>query len=71
MMKDNIATVLDRAMKKGAGHLRLTPVGVPSCFLHSGEFDANRGCIDELWFASSTEAGQRLVGRSICENHGR
>ncbi|MFO0871246.1 MAG: hypothetical protein U0935_20165, partial [Pirellulales bacterium] len=65
--KDNIAKVLDRALDKGAGLLRLTPTWVPRSFLHPGRriklhpadlyaYGANRGGIDERWFASTTEA---------------
>jgi hypothetical protein len=65
--KDNIAAILDRAMDAGAGLLRLTPTWVPRSFLHPGKrlklapqdyyaYGANRGGIDERWFASTTEA---------------
>ncbi len=65
--KDNVAKVLDRALDKGAGLLRLTPTWVPRSFLHPGRriklhpadlyaYGANRGGIDERWFASTTEA---------------
>src|SRR5207253_5957578 len=51
----------------GEGLLRLTPTWVPRSFLHPGHriklhpedyyaFGANRGGIDERWFASTTEA---------------
>jgi hypothetical protein len=65
--KDNIAKVLDRALDKGGGLLRLTPTWVPRSFLHPGRriklhpndlyaYGADRGGIDERWFASTTEA---------------
>jgi len=65
--KDNVAKVLDRAMDAGGGILRLTPNWVPRSFLHPGRriklanedlyaYGANRGGIDERWFASTTEA---------------
>ncbi|MGE0757117.1 MAG: hypothetical protein AB7O38_08855, partial [Pirellulaceae bacterium] len=51
----------------GGGLLRLTPTWVPRSFLHPGKriklhpddyyaYGANRGGIDERWFASTTEA---------------
>ena len=65
--KDNVAKVLDRALDAGEGLLRLTPTWVPRSFLHPGKriklhpddlyaYGANRGGIDERWFASTTEA---------------
>ena len=65
--KDNVARALDRALEAGAGLLRLTPTWVPRSFLHPGRriklhpsdyyaYGANRGGIDERWFASTTEA---------------
>ena len=65
--KDNVAAALDRAMDAGGGLLRLTPTWVPRSFLHPGKrlklapqdyyaYGANRGGIDERWFASTTEA---------------
>lgn len=65
--KDNIAKILDRALDKGGGLLRLTPTWVPRSFLHPGRriklhpadlyaYGADRGGIDERWFASTTEA---------------
>ena len=64
---DNVAKVLDRALDKGQGLLRLTPTWVPRSFLHPGRriklfpgdlyaYGADRGGIDERWFASTTEA---------------
>jgi len=65
--KDNVGAILDRAMDAGGGVLRLTPTWVPRSFLHPGRriklaptdwyaLGANRGGIDERWFASTTEA---------------
>lgn len=65
--KDNVAKILDRALDKGQGLLRLTPTWVPRSFLHPGRriklfpgdlyaYGADRGGIDERWFASTTEA---------------
>ncbi|MBX7165233.1 MAG: hypothetical protein K1X74_02675 [Pirellulales bacterium] len=64
---DNIGKLLDRALDAGRGLLRLTPTWVPRSFLHPGKrikldprdwyaYGANRGGIDERWFASTTEA---------------
>ncbi|HUY89718.1 MAG TPA: hypothetical protein VMV10_13360 [Pirellulales bacterium] len=65
--KDNIATLLNRALDAGQGLLRLTPTWVPRSFLHPGKriklaptdwyaYGAHRGGIDERWFGSTTEA---------------
>lgn len=65
--KDNVAAALGRALDAGDGLLRLTPTWVPRSFLHPGRriklhpadyyaYGANRGGIDERWFASTTEA---------------
>ena len=65
--KDNLGKALDRALDAGGGLLRLTPTWVPRSFLHPGKriklhpddyyaYGANRGGIDERWFASTTEA---------------
>ncbi len=64
---DNLGKTLDRALHAGQGLLRLTPTWVPRSFLHPGKriklapqdyyaFGADRGGIDERWFASTTEA---------------
>jgi len=64
---DNVAAVLDQALDAGQGLLRLTPTWVPRSFLHPGRrlklhpddlyaYGADRGGIDERWFASTTEA---------------
>ncbi len=78
---DNVASVLDRAMDQGQGILRLTPTWVPRSFLHPGRrirlhpddyyaLGAERGGIDERWFASTTEAAndgrQWHEGLSFC-----
>ena len=65
--KDNVAKILASALDAGEGLLRLTPTWVPRSFLHPGKriklhpadyyaFGADRGGIDERWFASTTEA---------------
>ena len=64
---DSVATLLDAALEKGEGLLRLAPTWVPRSFLHPGKriklapgdwyaYGAHRGGIDERWFASTTEA---------------
>jgi hypothetical protein len=71
--RDNVKSILDRAMDAGKGVLRLTPTWVPRSFLHPGKriklapsdwyaLGAHRGGIDERWFASTTEAANE--GRS-------
>ena len=65
--RDNVGTILDRALDAGRGVLRLTPTWVPRSFLHPGKriklaptdwyaLGVHRGGIDERWFASTTEA---------------
>jgi hypothetical protein len=65
--KDNVGSLLSRALDAGGGLLRLTPTWVPRSFLHPGKriklaptdwyaFGAHRGGIDERWFGSTTEA---------------
>ena len=62
-----VAPVLKEALAAGGGLLRLTPTWVPRSFLHPGRrlklhpddlyaYGAERGGIDERWFASTTEA---------------
>lgn len=78
---DNVAAILDRALDAGQGLLRLTPTWVPRSFLHPGRrirlhpddyyaLGADRGGIDERWFASTTEAAnegrQWHEGLSFC-----
>jgi hypothetical protein len=64
---DNVAAILERALDAGAGLLRLSPTWVPRSFLHPGKrirlnprdyyaYGADRGGIDERWFASTTDA---------------
>ena len=64
---DSVGKILDRALDAGAGLVRLTPTWVPRSFLHPGRriklfpgdlyaYGANRGGIDERWFASTTPA---------------
>jgi hypothetical protein len=64
---DSVRPILERALDAGAGLLRLTPTWVPRSFLHPGRriklhpadlyaYGADRGGIDERWFASTTEA---------------
>ncbi len=65
--RDNVGSILSQALEAGDGLLRLTPTWVPRSFLHPGKriklapsdwyaYGANRGGIDERWFASTTEA---------------
>jgi hypothetical protein len=65
--KDNVGSLLSRALDAGNGLVRLTPTWVPRSFLHPGKriklaptdwyaFGAHRGGIDERWFGSTTEA---------------
>jgi hypothetical protein len=82
VVADNVAMVLDAAMNGGNGILRLTPTWVPRSFLHPGRrirlhpddyyaLGAERGGIDERWFASTTEAAnenrQWHEGLSFCQ----
>jgi hypothetical protein len=64
---ENVRPLLERALQAGDGLLRLSPTWVPRSFLHPGRriklhpsdlyaYGANRGGIDERWFASTTEA---------------
>ena len=66
-VKQDVGKSLDKAMEMGGGVLRLAPNWVPRSFLHPGRrikldprdwyaLGANRGGIDERWFASTTEA---------------
>ena len=67
VVTDKLDKVLDSALDAGGGLLRLTPNWVPRSFLHPGRriklhpadyyaLGADRGGIDERWFASTTEA---------------
>jgi len=79
--RDNVQKVLDLAFDAGEGLLRLTPTWVPRSFLHPGKrirlhpddyyaMGAERGGIDERWFASTTEAANEnrepTEGLSFC-----
>ncbi|MBW3598537.1 MAG: hypothetical protein KY475_14855 [Planctomycetes bacterium] len=83
---DSVGKILDRALDAGEGLLRLTPTWVPRSFLHPGRrlklfpsdlyaYGANRGGIDERWFASTTEAANEgrvwHEGLSFCSFEGR
>jgi hypothetical protein len=83
---DSVAKPLDRALEKGGGMLRLTPTWVPRSFLHPGRrlklhpadlyhYGADRGGIDERWFASTTEAANEgrvwNEGLSFCSFEGK
>ena len=83
---DNVAKVLRTALDAGEGLLRLTPTWVPRSFLHPGKrirlhpddyyaLGAERGGIDERWFASTTEAAndgrQWHEGLSFCRFEGQ
>ncbi len=83
--RDNVAAILHRALDAGQGLLRLTPTWVPRSFLHPGRrirlhpddyyaLGADRGGIDERWFASTTEAAnenrQWHEGLSFCRFEG-
>lgn len=63
----NLSALVDSALNFGGGLLRLAPNWVPRSFLHPGRrlklapqdyyaLGADRGGIDERWFASTTEA---------------
>jgi len=67
IVSKNIGQILNSALDAGQGLLRLTPTWVPRSFLHPGRriklhpddyyaLGADRGGIDERWFASTTEA---------------
>ena len=78
-----VADVLQRALDENRGVLRLTPTWVPRSFLHPGKriklaptdwyaYGAERGGIDERWFASTTDAANEgrvwHEGQSFCES---
>src|SRR6266436_2700417 len=63
----NVRSRVEGALAGAGGLLRLAPTWVPRSFLHPGlrlklhpddtyAYGANRGGIDERWFASTTEA---------------
>ena len=67
VQSDNVGKILDRGLDAGEGLLRLSPNWVPRSFLHPGKriklhpdhyyaYGAERGGIDERWFASATDA---------------
>ncbi len=83
---DSIRTALESALDVGNGILRLTPTWVPRSFLHPGKrirlhpddwyaYGAERGGIDERWFASTTEAANEgrvwHEGLSFCSCGGQ
>src|SRR5512136_1541549 len=86
IMSKNIGSILGSALDKGGGLLRLTPTWVPRSVLHPGRriklfpgdlyaYGANRGGIDERWFASTTEAANEgrvwHEGLSFCSFEGK
>src|SRR5688572_16142748 len=63
----NVRSLVESALEKSGGLLRLAPCWVPRSFLQPGKrlklhpddlyaFGLNRGGIDERWFASTTPA---------------
>ena len=63
----NVRPLVESALEKSGGLLRLAPCWVPRSFLQPGKrlklhpddlyaFGLNRGGIDERWFASTTPA---------------
>ncbi len=83
---DNVGKILDSALDAGEGLLRLTPTWVPRSFLHPGKrirlhpddyyaYGADRGGIDERWFASTTDAANEgrvwHEGQSFCSFEGQ
>lgn len=83
---DNVGQILNQAMDAGGGLLRLTPTWVPRSFLHPGKrirlhpddyyaMGAERGGIDERWFASTTECANEnrevTEGLSFCRFDGQ
>ncbi len=66
-ISSNVRPMVERALERTGGLLRLAPCWVPRSFLHPGQrlkldpkdlyaFGLDRGGIDERWFASTTEA---------------
>src|SRR5690349_8113463 len=81
IIKNNTKSLVEGELARTGGLLRLAPNWVPRSFLQPGlrlklhpddtyAYGANRGGIDERWFASATEAANegRLVdeGLSYC-----
>src|SRR5262245_57396344 len=67
VLKSNTKAVAEAELSRTGGLLRLAPTWVPRSFLQPGlriklhpddtyAYGANRGGIDERWFASTTEA---------------
>src|SRR6185436_3693039 len=67
VLKGNTKSTVEAELSRTGGLLRLTPTWVPRSFLQPGlrlklhpddtyAYGANRGGIDERWFASTTEA---------------
>ena len=86
IVSDNVGPVLQSALDAGEGLLRLTPTWVPRSFLHPGKriklhpedyyaYGAERGGIDERWFASTTDAANEgrvwHEGQSFCSFEGK
>jgi len=78
---DLVSDLVERALDQGEGLLRLIPNWVPRSFLHPGKriklapgdwyaYGAERGGIDERWFASTTDAANEgrvwHEGQSFC-----
>jgi len=75
----NAHTIANQALDQGKGILRLAPTWVPRAFCIPGRrlkldprdlyaFGANRGGIDERWFASTTPADNGRCGRRAPEH---
>ena len=67
ILSENVRPLVEAALDRGGGMLRLAPCWVPRSFLHPGRrlklhpddlyaYGLNRGGIDERWLASTTEA---------------
>src|SRR6267154_1067954 len=80
-VKSNTKTLVEAELSRTGGLLRLAPTWVPRSFLQPGlriklhpddtyAYGADRGGIDERWFASTTEAANdgrvRDEGLSYC-----
>jgi hypothetical protein len=78
---DLVSDLVEQALDQGEGLLRLIPNWVPRSFLHPGKriklapgdwyaYGAERGGIDERWFASTTDAANEgrvwHEGQSFC-----
>jgi len=81
LFKGNTRTIVESELSRTRGLLRLAPTWVPRSFLQPGlriklhpddtyAYGANRGGIDERWFASTTEAANEArvpdEGLSYC-----